>query len=317
MDPTKIHKPGLYDIPADRYHEDPVGVPSLSSSLAKLLIERSPRHCWTEHPRLNPAFERADAGKFDIGRAAHRLLLEGIDDAVVIDANDWRTKAAQEQRDAAYAAGRTPLLRDQYERVVVMVQQVRAQLIGHRDAADAFTAGRGEQTLVWQEAGVWCRCLLDWLPDDRTRPYDDLKTTAAAAHPDLWQRTAFNLGFDLQASFYRRGIRAVLGIDQPRFRFVVAETAPPHALCVIEMTPATLDLADRKVDAALDLWRWCLERDDWPGYPAMTCLIEPPPWHEARWLEREAREQDVAGGGVGMAEHLLHWQAPHDWKGNL
>ena len=53
----RISEPGVYSLPDDAYHADPCPGPSLSSSVAKLMLDRSPLHAWHAHPRLNPNFE--------------------------------------------------------------------------------------------------------------------------------------------------------------------------------------------------------------------------------------------------------------------
>lgn len=271
------------------YHEDRVvDRPTLSASIAHLLLTSSPRHAWTAHPKLNPDFERKAEEKFDVGTVAHALLLQGETIVEVVDATDWRTKAAQEARDAARDAGRVPLLARHWQAVRDMVDAAREQLAAVDADPAVFAAGRPEQTLAWEEDGVACRALVDWLHDDH-RAVDDLKTTARSAHPDSWGRTMFSIGADVQAAFYLRGIRAITGSD-PVFRFCVVETAPPYALSIVSLSPDALALADAKVDAALRLWRACLDANDWPAYPRQVCFVEAPPWAEAQWLEREARE---------------------------
>jgi hypothetical protein len=117
--PTRARglRPGIHAIPAGRYHADPCSKPSLSASIAKILCEESPLHAWHRHPRLNPDFERVESATFDVGTAAHAMLLEGTDVCIAVDAPDWRTKAAKEQRDAIRQIGRIPLLIEQWDRV--------------------------------------------------------------------------------------------------------------------------------------------------------------------------------------------------------
>src|SRR6266446_5889204 len=73
--------------------------------------------------------------------------------------------------------------------------------------------GVPEQCLIWQERnGIWCRARPDWLRTDH-RLVADYKTTTNAA-PDAWIRSQlFGLGYDIQAAFYLRGLRAVFGHD--------------------------------------------------------------------------------------------------------
>jgi hypothetical protein len=42
---------------ADYFSDKLSPVPSLNSSIAKLLITRSPKHAWMQHPRLNPNYK--------------------------------------------------------------------------------------------------------------------------------------------------------------------------------------------------------------------------------------------------------------------
>ena len=286
--------PILGDLPADLYHADIVDNrrPSLTASIAKLLCLASPRHAWTAHPRLNPDFERDTDPKYDLGTAAHAWLLEGRQAVHVVHAADWRTNAAKDARDEARLAGRIPLLAKDYDALERMVEAADYQLSVHEADPRPFTDGAAEQTLVWDETGVLCRARLDWSRDDRAC-IDDYKTTGRSANPESWSRTLFGMGYDVQAAFYLRGLAAVAGpavAGMADFRFVVQETSAPYALSVISLSPAALQLADDKVAWAIDLWRRCMDQDDWPGYPTRVCYADAPPWEETRWLEKEARE---------------------------
>lgn len=202
-----------------------------------------------------------------------------------IDAKDWRTKAAQEQRDASYAAGRVPLLARHWADVQAMVACARAQLADHADGGEAmFTNGVPEQTIVWRDDDVWCRARLDWL---RPGAIDDYKT-AESANPEDWTRSMFRFGADIQVAWYLRGVAAVTGEDVT-FRFAVQETDPPYALSVIGLGPDALMLAEKKVRYALEAWREARARGEWIGYPRRTCYAALPMAHEAWWLEKEMR----------------------------
>ena len=282
--------PGIYtDLPAEEYHADPAS-PSLSAGIATLICNRSPLHAWTAHPRLNPDYERVEEQKFDVGNVAHIMLLDEEDPCHVVDAPDWRTNAAKEERDAARADGFIPLLPHQFAEVEAMVAAVRTQLEGMSIDPPLFCDGQPEQTLVWEEAGVTCRARLDWLRDDRAA-CDDLKTTSGSARPSDWsQRRLWDIGADIQVAMYLRGVKAVTG-REPAFRFVVVETCPPYALSVVSLAPSALELANSKLDYALAKWRECLETDTWPSYPTQIAWAEAPTWHEVRWLEERQLEE--------------------------
>lgn len=308
-----ISRPGLYQMTHEQYLADPVETPSLSSSIAATLLDESPRHAWQAHPRFNPSTEPEVRAEFDLGSAAHAVMLNDERVIQVIDADSYRTNAAKAERAAAYDAGKIPILRDKWPEVQAMVAAGRAQIAAHRECPSLFLPGAGkpEQTLVWREGDVWCRCRLDWLPTDRLI-FPDLKTTGASANPEAFARRIFDMGYDVQLAFYRRGIRAILGIERPTFVFVVIETKPPYALSVVGLDPAALDFADKRVDEALATWDWCLKNDRWPGYAARICWAEVPGYVESRQAARELNRETMRQAGKTISEQLLHWQAPGD-----
>src|SRR5262245_46871486 len=99
----------VLDLSHDAYIGDPCETPSLSTSIAHTLLTRSPLHAWTEHPRLGNK-RPAPTVEMDDGTIIHGLLLESGPQLDVIKADNYRTKAAQELRDAARDAGRVPVL---------------------------------------------------------------------------------------------------------------------------------------------------------------------------------------------------------------
>lgn len=275
----------IVTLAADEYHSGIDETPRLSASIAHILCTRSPRHAWTAHPWLNPDYARVEDTKFDVGNVAHGILLEeSTKRLVVVDAPDWKTKAAREERDAAREAGKIPLLLEQLSEVEAMVAAARVQLDGHEAEPPLFSDGKPEQSLLWEEGGVLCKARLDWLRDDR-RTIDDLKTTSRSANPAAYSRALFGVGGDVQAAFYLRGLRELTGTDAT-FRWVVVETSPPYALSVIEPGSDVLAVGATKVDWAIAKWRECLENDSWPAYPPRVATAELPPWEEARWLEQ-------------------------------
>lgn len=275
---------GIFTISAEEYHADPCPAPSLSSSIAKMIIHDSPAHARLHHPRLveQPIVENGT--HFDIGSVTHALLLEEKLEAEIIVAPDWRTNVAKNARAVARSRGRIPLLAKHYTAVKAMLVALREQLKDHR-AKSMFTDGKAEQTLIWREDDTWCRARLDWLHDS-FKYVDDYKTTSATANPEVISRTVFNNGWDIQAAFYLRGLKKLTGKDA-EFRFCVQETFPPYALSVIGLNPDTLLIGHKKVEYAIETWARCLAEDNWPGYPRDICYAMLPVWEEARWIEKE------------------------------
>lgn len=282
-------KPGIYrDFDPALYYDDPCDAPSLNSTVAKLLVSETPLHAWTAHPRLNPDYRRDEDARFDIGTAAHELLLGGDTRVRVIEFENYYSNAAKEAREAARADGKLPLLSQQWDHVQGMIVAAR-ELFRSPSDPPLFDRGSAETVIVWEDEGVTCRARLDWLRDDFAS-IDDYKTTSGSADPERWGSQIFKRGHDVQVAFYLRGIQALTG-ETPDFRFVVQETSPPYALSVVTLGADAYTIAQKKVTRAITLWRRCLRSGDWPGYGIEPFAVELPPWEEARWLARELEDE--------------------------
>ena len=281
----------VLDLSEYEYHYDLTGDdrPSASASILHEFVTNTAAHAKARHPKLNPELVREDATHFDIGTAAHDLLLGGPDRIALIEADSFRTKAAQQARDEARVNGQLPLLDKHWRDVQAMVASVRSHLDDLDVQPPLFRDGQPEVTLVWEDRDVLCRARLDWL---RAGGIDDFKTTTSA-RPEKWSRTMFDHGCDIQAAFYLRGVKAAFGIDAT-FRFLVVEKSEPYACAVFSPAPDTLALANQKIDWALDMWKRCVESGDWPAYAERVHYVTLPPWAEGAWFDREAREQVAA-----------------------
>jgi len=286
---ARVPGEGLYRLPEAAYHADPAPEPSLSSSLARVLLDQSPLHAWTAHPRLNFAWEpEAPSARMTLGSACHALLLGHGAAVRVVDADSWRTKAAQMERDAAIAAGELPLLAAAHEEAQNIVEAARDQMaVCGLEAAAAGFGDREVSAFARHESGVWLRARFDWIAEGRGLIVDYKTTENAAAKP--FARRAAQMGYDVQAAFYLH----VLGLldselaGRVRFVFVAQEIRAPYALAAYELSEADLEVARRKVEAAASLWSRCLSQDSWPAYPPRIERITLPHWSQARWLDRE------------------------------
>lgn len=278
-----VTEPGVYDIPEEDYHADPVPEGSLSSSGARMLL---PPSCPAKfhHERMHPP---ASKDEFDFGHAAHKLVLGSGPEIVVVDAEDWKTKAAREQRGLARDKGAVPLLLADW----VKAQAMAAVLREHPLASVLFRPDRGdpEQSLFWvdDDTGIWCRARLDWLPERRNDGrliILDYKT-AQSASPEHLERAVYNYGYFQQAAFYLDGAEALNLGDDPAFLFVVQEKAPPYLITVIELDTQALCIGRDLNRRALEIYRDCRESGIWPGYSSEIELISLPAWAAKRYLE--------------------------------
>lgn len=276
----------LHDLSEADYHSDILGgEPTLNQSTANTILNRSPYHAWLEHPKLGN--KRRKATKvMDRGTVVHSILLGNRADIVVLDYDNYRTKAAQEARDRAAEQGETPVLRKDYEYWLKDAEKIKAELAG--DFGIHFE-GISEACIYWQDHApngeqVECRSMLDHLEifNGHAHIYD-LKTTTNAS-PGHVTKSIINYGYDVQAAAY---IRAVTESDPSLagridYTIVFIEDSPAQAITPVKLSEGFLTVGRQKWDRALHIWEQCLRRNSWPCYADSTITLQPPDWYVAQ-----------------------------------
>jgi len=276
---------GLHEnISHDVYHADPSERPSLSSHLAGILLARSPAHAKLSHPRFGGAFPDKPSDEMNVGSIIHGLLLGGGADIVEIDADNYRTKAAQEARDAAYQAGKVPILRHKYEALLLTVGSIREVL-----PVD-FSKARTEVTAIWKSDGCPCRARLDSLFDDWS--IVDLKT-CENANLSSESRSMFSFGYHRQAVANIEAVETLIPEAAGRVKFfdLFVETAPPYGVIMAELAGDFRDLGQRQWKRAKSLWEQCLTTGDFPVYSPQKIVAAP------AWAMSEEMGAAIAAGG--------------------
>lgn len=262
-----ITKPGVYDIPIDYYHGQPCDGPSISSSGLRSIWSDSPAHYWATSA-LNPnRMPQADNPAFNLGRLAHKVLLEGPaglerDFAVRPDIwADWRTKDAQNWRREMTALGKTVITQADVDAVAAMVRSLSAHPLVRAGILD----GDVERSLIFKDhrSGVWLKSRPDVIPGS-SGDLVDLKTTSSVATEDL-QRSIADFGYHMQAALAGAAMKAAMGVDMTSFTFVWVEKAPPHCVRVTTLTPEDLLRGEMQIDAAVATFAECLRKGRWPG----------------------------------------------------
>lgn len=269
-----IDQPGMYELSDDQYFSDPVPEGSLSTSGAKVLLDCPAKFRWLQTHLQKPKRE------FDLGHVTHKIVLGKGAEIAALDFKDFKTKKAQELRDAAYADGKVPVLVSDYARAEAMAKAIRANR--HANALLNPDHGTAEQAMFWrdEETGIWRRVKLDWFP---TRQIGgrlilvDVKTAASSA-PAAIDKAIHNLSYCMQDDAYREAIRALGLDDNPSFVFVFVEKEPPHVVTLAELDDDFRELGRRKNRLALDLFAKCRANDEWPGYVTGIHEAKPPRW---------------------------------------
>lgn len=261
----------LLDVTPDEYH----AIDAFSSTAAKTMISRSAAHA-------RAGYRKKPTKGMDRGDVIHRLLLGKGKDYEVIQAGDFKTKAAQVARDAARAAGRVPVLAEDFEDYCTAAERIRVELADRKIILD----GLSEQAITWTEhtefGDVLCRGMFDHVWVDIGMILD-LKVTADAA-PSSVERTSENLGYAIQAAAYTRALTA-LDPDlagRVAFAFAFCEAEDPWAINVSEPDGVFRELGERRWLRAVREWARCTAENKWPSYGTAVNPITAPPWALAR-----------------------------------
>lgn len=293
-----IEAPGCYAMSLDHYHGNCCAGPSISSTGLRTIADptQGPAAYWTTSP-LNPhRIERETKSYLALGHAAHTLILgeQGFAEQYSVrpaEFRDWRTKAAQEWRDAEIAAGRTVLTPDDIETIRGMAGLLPWQqpssgwsvpesgLSNSRYVKLGLLEGEIERSLIYRDAetGVWVKSRPDVLPT-ASRIVADLKTTTSQA-PD---RAIWEYGYHAQGAVVRSAMKAVLDAEMEEFFLVFVQAVPPYRVTIREIARVDLDAGAIQNRQALDVFARCLEAREWPAGDGEPRKAKMPAWYEAR-----------------------------------
>ena len=281
-----IDQPGIYDIPEDQYHRDPVPGGSLSASGAKkLLADGGPARY--RHQLDEP---EAPSEDMEFGTAAHKLVLGVGAPLVEVKADNWRGNDAKDQAAKARAVGAIPLLTKD-----IKVVHAMADALGRHPTAAALLDGeRGqpEMSAFWQDQqfGIWRRCRYDFMPDPRRAgriPVIADYKTCKDASPRGFPKAVADFGYYLQAAWYCDAWRAIHGTD-PAFVFVAQEKTAPYLVATYQLDAEALQIGRHDGERAMEIWRDCREAEAdgrtwaWPGYSHEIETLALPRWSRAR-----------------------------------
>jgi hypothetical protein len=215
------------------------------------------------------------------------VLGEGHD-IVIVDYPDYKKADARAERDAAYAAGKVPLLPKEKQQVDAMAKAIRE----HPLAGPLFAPGTGiaERSLYWTDpaTGVRCRVRPDWLKQMPGLTLAvDYKTTKDA-NPDAVSRAIRDYSYHQQDALYVDGIWAALQPEDVRFVFVFQSKTAPYLITVRELTDQDRDIGRARNERALRIYKECLDTDTWPDWTGPVTeipQISMPTWDTLRQAE--------------------------------
>jgi hypothetical protein len=249
---------------------EPLNIPWLSQSIAWKLIQLGPEHAFAAHPKIGgEKSETSDA--MDLGSLVDALVFgHKVDEFSVVDAKDYKTKAARAARDAAIEAGKRPVL-----------SKVMRKALKLAEAVASYTVqGRSQERLKWidPDYGVPCQGTPDVVAMDGA--IQDLKTCDHIGTARSLSAHSMRYGYHVQAAAYLEGVQEVYPdlAGRCHFRWLFAESRTvggKHVVREVFADPTFIELGRREWDRAKRLWR---DLHTGATQPATTLILSAPLW---------------------------------------
>jgi hypothetical protein len=266
-------EPGFHRISKEIYLADPCDRPSLSASIAHILVSRSPAHAWNAHPK-GGARRKDPSLAMNNGTLLDSLLLGGDTDIVESPYDEYRTNEAKAWRAAVAEAGKLPVKSKELNQARRAAEAIRQNLEGQGIVLD----GEHQLTAVWEDAGVVCRARFDHWSESQATIFD-LKTTENA-HPAAVARHMVSYGYAIQHAAYVRAVETLKPELAGRVRmvFLFGETEPPYSVLVAHPAGTMRALGEHQWRKAVASWGVCLASGRFPDYGTGETEIDAPPW---------------------------------------
>jgi len=239
-------------------------------------IKESPAHFKEGEPFI-------ETPEIIFGRAYHCFLFQDLkfkedyyvfdDSEIITELKDKGAKSPRATNDYKHwygtemdkASGKSMIEKDDYERMSGM----KERLMQHSYANMLITKGFPEKGLIGEletKAGLIGVKFIPDLRNDNKHICIELKTTVRASKNDF-PKEAANYDYHIQAAFYSDLLELYYGDKRPvRFIFIAQEKRKPYGFNIFEAGPKFIAQGRYEYEMLLQLYKWCLDNDRWPGY---------------------------------------------------
>jgi len=216
--------------------------------------------------KKNQPHTQEESPAYLVGRAAHVLILEGLErfreDFAVGGPINSRTglpfgSATKAWSEWAATVGKPVLSDSQFE----IVERMHESVATHETAIELLQYGIPEAVARAEYCGMPCQIRIDWL--DPVQGIVDLKTC-----DDLtwFEADSRRYGYAHQLAFYRAVLSKVLGIYAPVY-LIAVEKKEPYRCGVWRLADEVLNRAQKENEQAIDRLHYCIANHSWPtGY---------------------------------------------------
>jgi exodeoxyribonuclease VIII len=257
--------PGIHSIAFERYQM----AAGVSKSMLDILAEKTPAHLRAYLD--GEVKEETPAMRF--GTILHRALLEPDTykgafhvrpDKLKFTTKDgmaWQT----EHQDKPILTG------PEATQIDKMVSAVHT----HPFAKRLLTGALPEQSIFVEDGeGTLRKSRLDALTKGNVIP--DIKS-CESANLEQFERTVSRYRYHVQAAYYLDNCQ-LAGIDKQSFFFICVEKSVPYAVRCLQLMPEVIEVGRRLYAHDLQLYRNCVESNEWPAWEISFSECGLPTW---------------------------------------
>ncbi len=145
-----------------------------------------------------------------------------------------------------------------------------------------YSKGTPQLRLEWHYANIQCKGFADW--HSKSFPsINDIKVVTDTSDEAVANIIARNY-YDIQAAMYRAGA-AAQGFHVEHSLITFVESKYPYMVNAIEFTDEQLEFGHNMYMKYVEIWKECLDTDEFMGYGQGFHPINLPGWHTRKYLE--------------------------------
>lgn len=221
-------------------------------------LRHSSAYRWRYYPKTFTGSEAADWGSvIDCLLTTPDLLGDTVE---IHDFDNFRTKAAQQAKADAIAAGKIFWKSSQMDQALRAAEKVQA----HKYAGPVIKQSAPQTVVVGTLRDVQCKGLIDFAPDHGDCLVD-LKTINELT-PEAISKRIDSLGYHVQAAWYLKLWNQMTGENRKRFVFIWQESSPPYEIAVTELPAFDIEAGGEWAAHHIDVLKKCTEKNYWPGH---------------------------------------------------
>ncbi len=222
-------------------------IPRLSPSIAKVLLDKSPKHAHAAHRLLGNAPKPDPSPSVLLGKAI---------DAIAFGQGSVKVK----EKDAVYQETDIVLTPAPFKTATEVGYRLHCALNERFGPAYANAA---QVRAEWNSpsGNVPCSAVMDLYRDGTVlelKTAHDLSDNGIVKAIELYR-------YDLQIAAYAEAVTALYGVKNPTLLFLFAETQAPYDTRWITPDPRMVGNGTKDWLKAVTLWKSCIDSGLWPG----------------------------------------------------